>query len=90
MTPNLFPEQEEPLAPGAERKKEEPRGNMASVTEESSHKPKDKDKKSDDKSTKETSSKPSKSTSRPSREDSNKEPEKKGMFSWLSWTKDEK
>jgi flagellar basal body P-ring protein FlgI len=91
MTPNLFPEQEEPPAPGAERKKEEPRGNMANVTEESTQKSKDKDKHSDEKSSKETSSKSSKSTSRPSREDSKKETEKKGMFSWLgSWTKDEK
>ncbi len=90
MTPNLFPEQEEPPAPGAERKKEEPRGNMANVTEESTQKSKDKDKKSDDKSSKETSSKSSKPTSRSSRDDSKKEPEKKGMFSWLSWTKDEK
>ncbi|HEY4259667.1 MAG TPA: hypothetical protein VGM98_05900, partial [Schlesneria sp.] len=90
MTPNLFPEQEEPPAPGAERKREEPRGNMANVTEESSHKPKDKDKNPDDQSSKETSSKSSKPTSRSSRDDSKKESEKKGMFSWLSWTKDEK
>lgn len=90
MTPNLFPEQEEPPAPGAERKKEEPRGNMANVPEESTQKSKDKDKKSDDPSSKETSSKSSKSTSRSSHDDSKKEPEKKGMFSWLSWTKDEK
>lgn len=93
MTPNLFPEQEEPPIPGAERKKEEPRNNMANVTEESSQKSKSKEKdtKSDDKSSKETSSKSSKSTTRASREESSKETEKKGMFSWLpSWTKDDK
>lgn len=93
MTPNLFPEQEEPPVPGAERKKEEPRNNMANVTEESSQKSKSKemDTKSDDKSSKETSSKSSKSTTRASREESSKETERKGIFSWLpSWTKDDK
>lgn len=91
MTPNLFPEQKEPPVPGAERKKDDSRGNMASVTEESATKNKDKNSDSDEKSSKDGSSKSNKTTSRSSREDAEKETDKKGMFSWLgSWRRADK
>jgi hypothetical protein len=90
MTPNLFPEQKEPPVPGTERKKDDSRGNMASVTEESAKKPNEKNKDSDEKSSKD-GSKSTKTTSRSSREESEKENDKKGMFSWLgSWRKADK
>lgn len=76
MTPNLFPEQEEPDPAKLEKKRSEGRGSMANVPDESSN----------EKSSKEKSGKDSdaKDSSRPGRLESDSKDEKpKGMFSWL-------
>lgn len=74
MTPNLFPEQEEPDAPGTEKRKEEPRVSMANVPEESGAKP--------NSTAKPTGDKPA--TDKPSAKPDSESTEKpKGFFSWL-------
>lgn len=87
MTPNLFPEQDEP-DPTSDRKNTEPRASMASVSEESKDKKTNSDKKSP--AEKETSS--HEESSKPARKDAESKDDKpKGMFSWMgNWRKVDK
>jgi flagellar basal body P-ring protein FlgI len=85
MTPNLFPEQKEPEGADQDRKKPEPRGNMASVSEE-------KAKSSTDESTKDSEGSTRSAAKGASRKESESKDEKpKGMFSWMGgWRKSDK
>ena len=88
MTPNLFPEREEPDAPGSDRRKEEARGNMASVPEESATRVKH----ASNSSSNDGESSPRSTSSRTARKETESKDEKpKGMFSWLgNWRKVDK
>jgi flagellar basal body P-ring protein FlgI len=86
MTPNLFPEQDEPDAPGTVRNKEEARGNMANVPEESQRTATPK---ADESSGKSESPSESASSRESLKSQDGEKP--KSIFSWLgNWRKSDK